>query len=73
MIVGDADSNRLLHGEEATAAAAFASRSGGEACAAAKRALAYWVRANARRARDRIPLKCRRARLYRDPDDGPHR
>jgi NAD(P)-dependent dehydrogenase (short-subunit alcohol dehydrogenase family) len=57
MIVGDNDSDRLLHGDEATAVAAFKSRNGGEAYAAAKRALAYWVRNNAADwAKDRIPL-----------------
>ncbi len=57
MIVGDADSDRLLNGDEASAAPAFASRSGAEAYAAAKRALTYWVRNNAADwAKDRIPL-----------------
>lgn len=57
MIVGDADSDRLLHGDEASAAPAFAPRNGAEAYAAAKRALAYWVRNNAADwAKDRIPL-----------------
>lgn len=57
MIANDADSDPLLTEGEDAAVAVFASRTGGEAYAAAKRALAYWVRRNAADwASDRILL-----------------
>lgn len=47
MLVDDAESDIYFANDEEGAVAAFAGRSGGEAYAAGKRAISYWVRRNA--------------------------